>query len=560
MQWPAFFEGRLLTNGPKGEYVPISRTYGFIWLFIAGVPWAGLGACALAWCGSLHATRVWHWILRIAFGVCCAWLARYIFDNNHAFFLPLYDTLGPRYEAAIVEGRRLSKDPNLARLVGDCGSALNHLGYYLGFLLFEFLRRDWKNVVLILTVGMVNGAGWALCQNWKWAVEIWGTDAFNFWRCWESSAGLSIGLALGVAYFLVNRPMSDRERAIVATRQAVSGPSFEWLLIYGGLAWFLSLYLVGELAGERNITPWFTSHLSPELRPTVRQYLSWRGIYFSVVLAFGAAYYLLYRRRAIGSIGERLNSLVTAVMALAFIGALIVALFVPQRDLAGRVLTSLGFTGLTGRWLNLIYLGAVMLFGLLCYLARYRSFTAERAQSTPAEGDPNIERWGLGLGLLCGLGVSLHNGMKGWFNTYKDVHGHLARRFWQYLGVNEPNEGLASVVLWHYLGPAFLICLVAVALCILIRRLPRDYRGDSFPRAYGIIWLVLIFQNVIAQFITGPLSEWKEMAFNIYYVLLFAITATIVIHYDQMRVYQECFAMFPVVADRLPTVEPGEPA
>ena len=71
---------------------------------------------------------------------------------------------------------------------------------------------------------------------------------------------------------------------------------------------------------------------------------------------------------------------------------------------------------------------------------------------------------------------------------------------------------------------------------------------------------MLIFQNVIAQFITGPLSEWKEMAFNIYYVLLFAITATIVIHYDQMRVYQKRCAMFPGVADRLPTVKPGEPA
>src|SRR5262245_41622273 len=37
MQWPSFFEGRLLTDAGKGEFVPISRTYGFIWLFIAGV-------------------------------------------------------------------------------------------------------------------------------------------------------------------------------------------------------------------------------------------------------------------------------------------------------------------------------------------------------------------------------------------------------------------------------------------------------------------------------------------------------------------------------------------
>lgn len=53
MQWSSFFEGRLQTNYSKGEFLPISPAYGFLWLFIAGVPWAGLGACLLAWCGPL---------------------------------------------------------------------------------------------------------------------------------------------------------------------------------------------------------------------------------------------------------------------------------------------------------------------------------------------------------------------------------------------------------------------------------------------------------------------------------------------------------------------------
>src|SRR5512133_1210486 len=44
MQWPSFFEGRLQTNTATGQFVPIPRIYGFAWLFIAGVPWAGLGA------------------------------------------------------------------------------------------------------------------------------------------------------------------------------------------------------------------------------------------------------------------------------------------------------------------------------------------------------------------------------------------------------------------------------------------------------------------------------------------------------------------------------------
>ena len=59
--------------------------------------------------------------------------------------------------------------------------------------------------------------------------------------------------------------------------------------------------------------------------------------------------------------------------------------------------------------------------------------------------------------------------------------------------------------------------------------------GRRFPHAYGLMWLVLIVQNVIAQLVTGPLSQWNEMAFSLYYVLLFVISAVIVFHYQAMR-------------------------
>ena len=215
MQWPSFFEGKLQTDTAHGQFVPISRAYGFLWLFIAGMPWAGIGACALAWCGSLRETRIWHWALRIGFGVGTAALARYLFNKYPQHFLPLYDQLAERYRHSSTR-----HDPNLRRLIGDCTAALYHLGFYLGFLFYEIVRRDWKNALLILTVGVVNGAGWALCQNWKWANALWGADSFNFWRCWESSGGISIGVAYGLAWFLVNRPMPKREREAAEMRRS----------------------------------------------------------------------------------------------------------------------------------------------------------------------------------------------------------------------------------------------------------------------------------------------------------------------------------------------------
>ena len=82
--------------------------------------------------------------------------------------------------------RDLKANPNLRRLINDCTGAVTHLGFYLGALGFEVLRRQWRHVGLIATVGVVNGLGWAALQNWSWARHFWPDSNFNFWRCWES--------------------------------------------------------------------------------------------------------------------------------------------------------------------------------------------------------------------------------------------------------------------------------------------------------------------------------------------------------------------------------------
>lgn len=405
MQWPSFFEGKLQTNYAKGEFVPISRVYGFVWLFIAGMPWAGIGACLLAWCGPKRETRAWHWALRIGCGVGGAILGRALFDAYPELFLPLYDSLRDRYQD-------FENNPNLRRLINDSGSAIAHLGIYLGILAYEIGRRDGKNVVLILTVGVANGAGWALCQNWKWAPNLWPSANPNWWRCWESSGGISIGIAYGLAYFLVNRPMDDRERAAIRARRPLAGPNLEWLIVYLGMVAVPVLFVRAEIG------PW-----------------------------------------------------------------------------------------------GLAILGVLVLFGIGYFLRGPRE-GGGRESGSPTTPDPNLERWALYLTLLLGLGMSLRNALKGWMNLY-----------WG-------REEYYSAQLWRVFGPVLLAGLVLLCLWILLRPLPRDWRGDPFPRATGIVWFVLLFQNVLAQIVTGPLSQWNEVAFSIYYVLLFGITAVIVVHYS----------------------------
>ncbi|HLH52313.1 MAG TPA: hypothetical protein VKY92_01660 [Verrucomicrobiae bacterium] len=342
MQWPSFFEGHLQLNSTQGKFAPVSKLYGFAWLFVAGVPWAGLGACFLAWCAPSKPVRLRDWLFRSFCGVLSAMVLRLLFDSFPELFLPLYNTLKAQYADPVAY-------PNLKRLINDDKAALTHLGLYLGFLSFEAIRKDWKNVILIGSVGLLNGFGWSLCQNWKWAATLWPNSHFNWWRCWESCGGISIGLAYGLAYFLVNR----RDPSLAQSR-------------------------------------------------------------------------------------------------------------IPDRS-------------------------------------------------------PNLERFAAFFGLILGLGLSLKNGFKGWANIYIGNEDHWNR------------------VTWMIVGPLMAAGLVLLMFHIRSRRVSADLAADLFPHDVRTIGLVLLTQNAIAQLVTGPWTEWNEVAFNIYYLLLLGISGTIVLHFDYVK-------------------------
>ncbi len=241
-QWANFFLGKLYTNYSAGEFVPIPRYYGFIWQFISGIPWAGLGACFLAWANRERKTTRSDWIIRIGCAVGGILIARFLFENFPNVFLPLYSSLEERY-------MDLENNPNLRRLINDNRSAIMHLGLYLGVLLGEILRKDRGNIMLILTVGIINGIGWSLLQNWKWAEGIWQGYNFNWWRCWETTGGISLGLGYGIAYFLTNQPLSvSNEGSIIKPT-----PRTERIILFLTVFLALMLSLRNGLKGCANI-------------------------------------------------------------------------------------------------------------------------------------------------------------------------------------------------------------------------------------------------------------------------------------------------------------------
>ena len=571
MQWHHFYEGHLSTNYAKQEYVPISRAYGFLWYFIAGSAWAGLPACFLAWCASQRPLRAWEWTLRIACGFGGAYLAWRLFTAFPQCFLPLYDSIKDKY-------LDFHANPGLMKLYRDCGSATRHVGLCLGFLLFELARRDWKNVKLILVVGLINGAGWAALQNWKWAVNLWPGANFNFGRCWEASGGVSIGLGIGIAYYLVNRRMSPDEQAAENARLSGVGPAPQWLLAYGLLglvgwtmfwppavdlrvtaaalppSWLVhacgcACLFLGTAFG---IAAMFYSSLSrndsvpgaAERRARLEWWVGlgvvlglgwfirmqlvntysdepadgalggWFGpasLYYAILILYAAVRCL---KRMTASSGEARESAMDLDGLLVYLSL-------------GLILLWCISVGMATRWHACVFFALVgAAFGIGYYCLANRDSATENAPPVDFRlfsEDPNLERWGAFLGLVYGLGLSFRKGMKGGANLYVG------------------NENYWDGLFWNWIALAMLLCMAAGMVWILWRRTPRGFAGDVFPRAYGVFWLVLIAENVLAQVVTGPIvgpgASWTEFVFSALYVILFLLTAVIAYHYQFMRTH-----------------------
>ncbi|MBX3177362.1 MAG: hypothetical protein KF886_08385 [Candidatus Hydrogenedentes bacterium] len=586
MQWSSFFEGKLQTNTGAGEFVEIDPTYGFIWLFIAGVPWAGIGACMLAWCAAERPLAAWKWGVRLFCGFGMAYFLDQLYQQHPQWFLPLYSSIQERYQD-------LDANPNLRRLMNDNGNAIRHLGFYLGFLLFEIGRRDWRNVTLISTVGLLNGAGWALCQNWKWAPGVFGDAGFNWWRCWESCGGISIGVALGVAYYLVNRPMpapAPLPAASAPRRTDFYFGAFSAFLMAVLLVWFLV-----ERGGQMFGSEWrdhldtiafaavllagaalYAHHLwrvrraegggEPSPVPPLSNWLPRYGLFVLIVwflstrmrlgrgdnplpwwarfdlyllviaAGYGAVYVALYMLRAMARNVHGKKPRVSVFLRYPnpdWLAVYLLLLAIGAAFLQGELPAWKGWLWMAAeepaRWYVLLGPAVLAGFGVAAFVFAIMPWgeTISLEETEPHREEPNLERLGVYLGLLVGLGMSLKNGTRGWANIYLQELG--SEQYW-------------GDIYWRYIGPGMLAVLAAIVLLVLLRRVPAQSARDPFPHAALLVALVLVVQNILGQAITGPITNWNEMAFNLYYVLLFLISAVILYHYHDRKRWQAALA------------------
>lgn len=226
-------------NGKFYLYYPenprdIAPWIGFLMLFLSGLQWGGITGVFLSWCAPAVPVTWRTWCIRLAAGLGAGYFGLWLIKAYPGLYLPfysegIYDVVDPR---------------GVPRPVYQFEPIASNLAAYLGFMAVELLRRDFRAVKVMLTLGL--GFALPFCVGAVWHTFQGSSLPLGWWKHWEMSIGLGGGAALGLAFWLFNRP-GEAERPPLGTWSSR-------FFAFGGPMWLVLLNLcAGALEGRARL-------------------------------------------------------------------------------------------------------------------------------------------------------------------------------------------------------------------------------------------------------------------------------------------------------------------
>jgi hypothetical protein len=214
---------------------------GYAMLFLCGLHWGGNAGAFMAWCAPGKPMRGLDWAVRVACGIGGAVAAGVFVRIFPQLFLPFYS-----------EGiYSVFEYKTCIRALDSIHTIAPHVGLFLGFLAYEIMRRDWRAAGMMLTMGFGFAIPFAVGGYWHTCHDL--PIKLGWWKNWEMSIGLGGGLALGLAFWLFNRPGGKPQFKLGPKSEAFFLSGFPvWLPTYNVLSGLYSG--LWELHGARPTT------------------------------------------------------------------------------------------------------------------------------------------------------------------------------------------------------------------------------------------------------------------------------------------------------------------
>lgn len=208
----SWVQGRFHLDYPDGMR-EISPWAGYLMLFVCGLHWGGLTGAFLAWCAPRKSPRLKGWVGRILSGAAGAVACYAVVVTFPHWFLPYYH-----------EGIYADHENRTCLRAADCIRSISpHVGAWLGFLVFEVIRRDFRAVAVMSLLALGFALSFSIGGIWQ-VNYVREVPPLDWWKFWELSIGLGGGLTLAFIFFYFNRPDFDSPPRPVSTwEKSISG-------------------------------------------------------------------------------------------------------------------------------------------------------------------------------------------------------------------------------------------------------------------------------------------------------------------------------------------------
>ncbi len=191
----AWVQGNFYENFPEGARA-IAPWTGYAMLFLCGLHWGGTAGAFMAWVAPRSPVPWWGWLARIVLGFVGMRLAAALVTALPDLFLPFY-----------AEGiYDVMEYGTVQRAYGSVININSHVGLFLGLLVFEIARRDWRAVGVMCVMALGFALSFSVGAVWQ---TMHGSELqLDWWKNWEMSVGLGGGLTLGLVFYLFNKPVA----------------------------------------------------------------------------------------------------------------------------------------------------------------------------------------------------------------------------------------------------------------------------------------------------------------------------------------------------------------
>lgn len=309
---------------------------GYAMLFLCGIHWGGVTGAFLSWVAPSKPIGLVGWCLRIAAGFGGAALAVQAVGWFPDYFLPFYS-----------EGYYQNEDYGISiRAMRSAPNVMQHVGFFLGFLVVEIARRDWRAVCVMLIMSLGFAIPFAVGGYWH-TVHTISDLGLDWWKNWEMTIGLGGGLAFGLVFYLFNRPAAEVPRATTRPERIFGIGVTMWLAV--------GIVILGAYEG------FIRTHQLEESLEATRTSAFWGYITIASLLGL----FWIYRTLTLDSERIALAGPVSMAALTTVIGIIITAGYVTSLPAEMR---------LTNYVLVALYTSYITMSGLLLFLLlRHRS-------------------------------------------------------------------------------------------------------------------------------------------------------------------------------------------